>query len=137
LPVPLVAPVSVNHAAFDTADQVHPVPAVTPTLPVPPPAPTDCPDALRVGAHAPWNEKLFEAVLAVDPPGPTAVTRASYTTPGVGVLCSSGRKSTRMMPPLGAGLPRSIVSNATEEPAGNTVSEYRCTSGVPSLASVL
>ena len=41
LPLPLVAPVSVIQPAFDTADHVHPDPAVTPTLPVVAPEPTD------------------------------------------------------------------------------------------------
>ena len=116
LPVPFVAPVSVTQLAFEAADHVQPVPAVTPTLPVAVPDPTDCPVELSVGEQLPWNEKLFETELAVEPPGPTAVTRASNVTPGVGVLCSNGMKLTRMMPALGAGLPRSIVSNGTDDP---------------------
>ena len=81
-PVPPVAPVNVIQPAFEVADQVQPVPAVTPTLPVAPAAPTDCPVALSDGAHAGWNENPFDRELAVEPPGPTAVTRASNTTPG-------------------------------------------------------
>ena len=137
LPLPLVAPLSVTQPALETADHVHPVPAVTPTLPVAAPEPTDCPVALSEGEQAPWNENPFDSVLAVEPPGPTAETRASKTTPGVGTLCRSGRKSTRITPAVGAGLPRSIVSNGTDEPTTKIESEYRCTSGVPSLASVL
>ena len=136
-PVPLVAPVNAIQPAFEVADQVQPDPAVTPTLPVAPAAPTDCPVALSDGAHAGWNENPFDRELAVEPPGPMAVTRASNTTPGVGTLCNSGRKSTRMTPPLGVGFPRSMVSTATDDPTTYTDREYRCTSGVPSLAFVL
>ena len=132
-----MAPVNVIQFAFDVADHVQPAPAVTPTLPVAPPEPTDCPGELSDGAHAGWNENPFDRELAVEPPGPTAVTRASKTTPGVGTLCNNGRKSTRMTPPLGVGFPRSIVSDATDDPTMYIDSEYRCTSGVPSLAFVL
>ena len=104
LPLPLVAPVSVIQPAFDTADHVQPVPAVTPTLPVVAPAPTDCPVELIVGAQGAVNEKPFDTELAVEPPGPIAVTRASKTTPGVGTLCRSGRKSTRMIAAARRGL---------------------------------
>src|SRR4029450_2325442 len=99
LPLPLVAPVSVIHAAFDTADHAQPVPAVTPTLPVVVPDPTDCPVEFSVGAHVPWNEKPFDSALAVEPPGPIAVTRASHTMPGVGTLGSNGRESARSVQP--------------------------------------
>jgi hypothetical protein len=77
LPVPLVAPVSVIQLAFETADHVHPVPAVTPTLPVVAAEPTDCPVEVSVGAHMLWKEKPFDAALAAEPPGPIAATRAS------------------------------------------------------------
>ena len=120
LPLPLAPLVTVIQLAFETAVHVQPAPAVTPTLPVVTPAPTDCPVELMDGAQGGVNEKLFEAELPVEPPGPIAMTRASNTTPGAGVLCRSGRKSTRMTPPLGAGLPRSMVSNATEDPTTNT-----------------
>ena len=45
--------------------------------------------------------------------------------------------STRIIPPLGAGLPRSVVAEATDEPTGKIDSEYRCTIGAPSLPSAL
>ena len=77
LPEPLVVPVSVIQLAFDTADHVHPVPAVTPTLPVVAAALTERLVALSVGAHAPWKENPFETALAVEPPGPIAAMRAS------------------------------------------------------------
>ena len=78
LPVPLVAPVSVTQLAFETADQVQPLPAVTPTLPVAAPDPTDCPVEFKVGAHVPWNEKPLETALAVEPwwsPDPDALVQ--------------------------------------------------------------
>ena len=58
-----------------------------PAPPVVAPDPTDWPVELIVGAQGggvAWNEKPFDVELAVEPPGPTAVTRASNTTPGVG-----------------------------------------------------
>jgi hypothetical protein len=116
LPVPLVAPVSVIHDALLAADQAHPAATVRPTLPVPPPDTTDWLVGESVGAQGGVNEKPFETVLAVEPPGPMAVTRASKTVPGVRTTCSNGRKSTRMMPLTGAGLPRSIVSVAVDDP---------------------
>lgn len=137
LPLPLAPLVTVIQLAFETADHVQPEPAVTPTLPVVTPEPTDCPVELMDGAQGPVNEKPFDAELPVEPPGPIAMTRASNTTLGAGALCRSGRKSTRMTPPLGAGLPRSMVSNAIADPTTNTESEYRWTSGVPSPARVL
>jgi hypothetical protein len=48
LPVPLAPPVTVSHVALLTAVHVQPVPAVTPTEPVPPPATTDALVADRV-----------------------------------------------------------------------------------------
>ena len=50
--MPPVAPVSVIQPAFDVANHVQPAPAVTPTLPVAPPEPIDCPVELIEGAHA-------------------------------------------------------------------------------------
>ena len=126
LPVPLVAPVSVTQPAFEAAVHAQPVPAVTPTLPVVAPAPTDWPVELIVGAHGgavAWYEKPFDTELPVVPPGPTAVTRASNTTFGVGAVCRRGMKLTRMTPALGAGLPRSTVSNATDDPSAKIDSE--------------
>ena len=126
LPLPLVAPLSVTHPTFEPAVHAQPVPAVTPTLPLVAADPTDWPVELIVGAHGgavAWNENPFDAELAVEPPGPTAVTRASNTTLGVGGACSSGMKFTRMTPALGVGLPRSTVSNATDEPTAKIDSE--------------
>ena len=78
LPLPLAPPVTVSQdVLLLTAVHAHPVAAVTPTLPVAVPAPTDCPVELSDGTHPPWNVKLFDKVLAVEPPGPIAVTRAS------------------------------------------------------------
>jgi hypothetical protein len=103
----------------------HPVATVTLTLPVTEPDPTERAVGDIEGVQVGENEKPFETALAVDPPGPTALTRASNVRPGVSVTCSSGRKSTRMTPFDGVGLPRSIVSTATDDPAVYTDSEYR------------
>jgi hypothetical protein len=56
LPLPLAPPVTVSQdVLLLTAVHAHPVAAVTPTLPVAAPAPTDCPVELSDGAHAPWK----------------------------------------------------------------------------------
>ena len=85
LPMPLVAPVSVIQPLLLAADHEHPAVAVTPTLPVARADVTDRFVGLIEGVeHAGENEKLFDAVLSVLPPGPIAVTRASNMRPGVG-----------------------------------------------------
>lgn len=137
LPDPLVAPVNVIHVALLTAVHGQPVATVTPTLPVPPLAPMDRLCADSAGVQTGENENKLESVLAPDPPGPMAITLASNSTFGVGVAWSSGRKLTRMTPLTGVGLPRSIVSNAVDDPCAYSDSEYRCTSGVPSVAVAL
>ena len=76
LPLPLAPAVTVIQDALLVAFQVHPLPAVTVVLPVPPPDPTVWEVGEIDGAHA-WYVNVFEVVLAVDPPGPTADTRAS------------------------------------------------------------
>ena len=76
LPLPLAPAVMVIQDALLVAFQVHPLPAVTVVLPVPPPDPTVWEVGEIDGAHA-WYVKVFEVVLAVEPPGPTADTRAS------------------------------------------------------------
>ena len=77
LPNPVVNPVSVIQLAFDTALHVHVRPAVTVTLPVVAAADTEPLAGEMPGAHGELNEKPFEAELALLPPGPSAVTRAS------------------------------------------------------------
>ena len=42
LPVPLAPALIVSHATLLVADHPHPAPAVTPTVPLPPAAATDC-----------------------------------------------------------------------------------------------
>ena len=119
LPLPLLPPLIVIHEALLAAVQPQPVPAETPTLPVV----LDC-EIERlvgeiVGAQPSEYPNVFEAVLALAPPGPIAVTRPSYVTPGVGVTVRRAMKSTRITPlEFGLGLPRSTVANAVVEPWG-------------------
>jgi hypothetical protein len=124
LPMPLVVPVSVSHALLLTAVHEHPVVAVNATVPVVAAFVTVRPvGEIDGGEQAGENEKPFDAVLAVMPPGPTALTRASNIRPGVGRLVSSGRKSTRMtLPAPGVGFPRLTVSNGIDDPTGKIVS---------------
>src|SRR5262245_52396340 len=109
LPDPLAPPVIRIQLSLLTAVHPHPVAASTSTSPAPPADPMVCPGSEMVGAHDGEKENWLDAVLTPDPPGPSAVTLASNTTPGVGTVCRSGRKSTRMtLPAPGAGLPRFI-----------------------------
>lgn len=111
------------HPALLAAFQPQPVPALTATEPVTALALTERLDGEIPGAQGTVNENPFDAVLAVTPPGPTAVTRASYVTPGVSGAGSSGRKSTRIrLLASGAGLPRFTVVSV-DEPCGYTESE--------------
>jgi hypothetical protein len=85
LPEPFAPAVRVIHELLLPAVHAQPAVAVTATVPV---VALDVTDRL-VGAidgveHAGENEKLFEVVLATDPPGPYAATRASNSRPGVG-----------------------------------------------------
>jgi hypothetical protein len=118
-PTPLVEPVSEIHEALLAAVHEQVAPAVTVTLPV---VNTDDTERLvgeMPGAQGALNENVFETALAVVPPGPTALTRASKITPGVGSDDSSGRKSTRMtLLAFGVGLPRFTVANAVDDPWG-------------------
>jgi hypothetical protein len=51
------------------------------------------------GAVVP-NTNWFEMALCDDPPGPTAATRASYTTPATGHAPSNAAKLKRIFPSL-------------------------------------
>ena len=75
-PVPDAPDVTVSHAAFETADHVQPVPAETETVPLEAPAPSVVEVADNDGAHGAETVNVFERVLGVVPPGPTADTRA-------------------------------------------------------------
>ena len=117
-PVPLPLPVTVIHGAFDTADHAQPAETVTATLPVPPVCDTDWLVGLIEAVHGAWKEKLLETALAAEPPGPSALTRVSYKTPGVGAVASSETKLTRILPSAsGVGLARSTVSTGVVAPA--------------------
>jgi hypothetical protein len=76
-PVPAAPVLTVIHAALLTAVQVHPVPALTVLLPLPPAAETDCDVGEMVGAHGALNAKVFDRALGALPPGPTADTTDS------------------------------------------------------------
>jgi hypothetical protein len=76
LPVPLAPDEIDNHDAVSVAVQPQPVPAVTLRL-IEPPADVelaDVGDTLYV--HGAEKENVFDAALAVEPPGPTADTVA-------------------------------------------------------------
>ena len=117
--MPLAPALIVIHPALLAAVQVHPVPAVTATLPV------AAADVVRfddvgeiVGAQGGVNAKVFDRGVGDVPPGPTALTIDSYTTPGVSAVVNSATKSTRIMPSAcGAGLPRSAFDTGVAPPA--------------------
>ena len=77
LPVPLAPALMVSHATLLVADHPHPAPAVTPTVPLPPAAATDCDTGEINGAHGGVNAKVLDGRLGLVPPGPTADTRVS------------------------------------------------------------
>jgi hypothetical protein len=110
LSVPEAPLVIVIHAALLTAVHVHPVAILTETLPLPAADEKFWPVGVIEGLHVSENANVFETSLALDPPGPTAATRASYTTPGMGAGFSSETNSTRILPSAsGAGFPRLTV----------------------------
>ena len=88
------------------------MPTVTPTLPDPAAAATD---ALLLASEDPQVspiENWFEGRLSADPPGPTAVTRASYVTPGGGHVVTTELKVTVIVfDPSGVGFPSEYVSS--------------------------
>ena len=82
LPLPLLPEVTVNHGALLEAVQAHPVPAVTLTLPVPPPA---C--ALPLGGaienvHAPvwFTVKVWPPIVSVPDRAAPEVDATVYCT---------------------------------------------------------
>ena len=64
-----LAPLAAVHAQLE--------PMVSATDPLLAPAPTDAELAASAGEQLPDLAKVFDTVLDVEPPGPTAVTRAS------------------------------------------------------------
>jgi hypothetical protein len=117
--VPELPDVIVSHVLLLAAVHEHPAPAETDTVPVLAPAPGEALDGLiayvQAGAE---NENWFESELAAPPPGPRAVTRASYVTLGGGTDPRRAMKSTRILPSLcGAGLLRFTVANGVAAPA--------------------
>jgi len=110
LPVPAAPAVMVTQLALLVAVHAHPVAAVTVTVPVPA-ADVGLADAGEiVGAHGRLNANVLDRVLGALPPGPTADTSVSYTTPGVSAVVNSATKSTRIIPSAsGVGFPRLTV----------------------------
>ena len=76
-PEPLAPLVTVSQEALLTAVHAHPAAAVTAMLPVPAADVSDWLVGLIEGSHGAENENWFETALAVEPPDPTADTRAS------------------------------------------------------------
>jgi hypothetical protein len=84
LSVPEAALVIVSHDALLVAVHGHPVAIRTLTVPPPAAAVNVWLIGVREAPHVPENENVFEKVLAALPDGPTAATRAAYTTPATG-----------------------------------------------------
>src|SRR5690349_16511395 len=100
----------VNHAALVTAVHEQPVPIRNETVPAPAAEVKLWLLGVIDGLHVVENEKVFETSLIELPSGPTAETRASYTTPGTGAEFSNETNPTRILPSgSGAGLPRPTV----------------------------
>ena len=107
LSVPEAPLVIVNHAALLTEVQLHPVAILTATLPLPAADENDWLVGVIEGLQVNEKANVFDTSLADEPPGPTADTRASYTTPGTGAGFRSDTNATRIFPSAsGAGFPR-------------------------------
>lgn len=122
-PLPAAPAVTVIHGALLTA--VHPqlTSALTVALPEPPAAARVWLVGETVGGHGPLKANVFDRPLGAAPPGPTALTTVSYTTPGVRAVESSAMKSTRIMPSAsGVGFPRFAVCSGEAPPARYTSS---------------
>jgi hypothetical protein len=119
LPVPLVPEVIVIQLALLAPVHVQPVPAVTVTEPVADEEDVRLRDVGEiVGAHGALNANVFDRGVDWVPPGPTDLTTASYTTPGVSGVVSRATKSSRIIPSVpGAGLPRFADETTVEPPA--------------------
>jgi hypothetical protein len=110
LPEPEAPVLTVIQLALLTLVHEQPAAAVTVELPDPPAEAIDRLFGEIVGAQAAVNEKVFDGRLVEDPPGPSADTRPSYTTPAVSGVVSSETKSTRIRPSTSsAGLPSDTV----------------------------
>jgi hypothetical protein len=77
LPTPDAPEVTDSQLAPLDAVHGHEAPTVSATEPVLAPAPTDVEPAASDGVQLPERANVFDGVLAVEPPGPIAVTRAS------------------------------------------------------------
>jgi len=83
------------------------------------------------GAVVP-NTNWFEIVLCDDPPGPTAATRASYTTPATGHPPSNAAKLKRILPSLSTvGLPSSMTCSGCVPPTAKKRNSYSVTTAMP------
>jgi hypothetical protein len=103
--------------ALLVAVHAQPAPMVTPTLPDPALAGTDALALASVDPHVSPSEKAFDGRLAAAPPGPTAVTRASYVTPGGGQVVTTELKATVIVfDASGVGFPSEYVSSGVELP---------------------
>jgi hypothetical protein len=111
LPEPLPPDVTVIHPLLLEAVHEQPESDVTPTDPVVADALTDLDagDVEYVQVGVPPIVKVFEGELAADPPGPTAVTRASYVPAAGHVVTIVDRSTVITLLASGAGLPSAYV----------------------------
>ena len=110
MPEPEAPLVTVIQAALLVAVHEQPVVADTETVPVVAPAARDRVLGVMLAVHCVVKMNWFDGVLAPDPDGPTAATRASYRMPGTGQLVRTLAKFTRIFPSgSGDGLPRPLV----------------------------
>jgi hypothetical protein len=119
LPDPLEPAVTVIQLALLVAVHPHPAVAATLALPVLPPAGTAWLSGVTVGvAQLGVKENVLETALRVEPPGPLAPTRDSYTTSGTSGVLRRATKSRRIRPSgSGDGIPRSTVWTMLVSPA--------------------
>jgi hypothetical protein len=133
-PLPGVPPVIDSHDAALVAVQAQPALALTPTAPVAAAAPTAADVADNPAGPHGGPVKVFDSALVDEPPGPTAVTRASYTVPessGVDRRLSNFTATRPLV--LIAGLPRLTECASTAEPAMKMSRRYDVSNATPSL----
>jgi len=107
LPAPLAPAVTVIHAVLLTAVHMQPAPAVTVTLLlVEADAPTEGFVGVTPYVQGTLHENGFDSALLDVPPGPTAVTSATYVRPGCGSGLKTVARLTRIIPSdCGTGFP--------------------------------
>ena len=121
-PVPELPDVMVTQEAALAAVQLQPLVVLTVTVPEPLPEANCWLVGVIDQEHGVENVNGFDTAVGELPPGPSAVTRASYETPQGSAGLSSGSRFIRILPSAsGEGFPRLIERSTVVPPASYTV----------------